>query len=158
MSTLNLDGVKSIKGKNVKLLYIDSCISLDPVVLGKFDDIWVYMPHINDLFMQWELMQGFVYIDALSCVTKSQNTVNNMLNNFILGFTLEDLEYEDEYHGKITTDESMQLALKNCTASTYGLTSYKPTDKIIFVSEWNGLTESLWRWKETDRLISPESR
>ena len=50
MSTLNLAEVKSIKGKNVKLLYIDgSAVGLDPVLLGRFDDIWVSVPEISDL-------------------------------------------------------------------------------------------------------------
>jgi hypothetical protein len=144
MSTLNLAGVKSIKGKNVKLLYVDSCVSLDFILLGKFDSIWVYMPEISDLSYRWELLQGVIYVDALSCVTKSQITVSNRLDKFILGFTLEDLEYEDEYRGEIIRYESMQLAVGSCLAFAKAFTCYEPTDKIISVTYWDGIAESIY--------------
>ena len=149
MSTLNLAEVKSIKGKNVKLLYIDgSAVGLDFVLLGRFDDIWVSVPEISDLSYRWELLQGVIYVDRISFVIQSKITTSNRLDKFTLEFTLEDLEYQEDYLGEMTQYESMQLAVGGCLAFAKAFTNYKPTDKIIMVTHWDGIAESLWERQE----------
>jgi hypothetical protein len=145
MSTLNLAEVKSIKGKNVKLLYIDgSAVGLDPVLLGRFDDIWVSVPDISDLSYQWELLQGVIYVDKISSVIQSEITTSNRLDKFTLEFTLEDMEYQEDYLGEMTLYESMQLVVGSCLAFAKAFTSYKFTDKIIMVTHWDGIAESIY--------------
>jgi hypothetical protein len=144
MSPLNLDGVKSIKGKNVKLLYIDESVSLNPVLLGRFDDIWVSVPETSNLSYFWELLQGVIYVDRMSFVIQSKITTRNSLDKFTLEFTLEDLEYQKDYLGEMTQYESMQLVVGSCLAFAKAFTCYKPTDKIIMVTHWDGIAESIY--------------
>jgi|LakMenEpi03Aug12_release.lakeMendotaPanAssembly.Ray.scaffolds.fasta_scaffold1095679_2 hypothetical protein len=143
MSTLNLDGVESIKGRKVKLLYIDKSVSIDTVLLGRFDDIWVSVPSISDLSYRWELLQGVIYVDRISSVIQSEITTSNRLDKFTLEFTLEDLEYQEDYLGEMTQYEPMRLAVGNCLAFAKAFTCYKPTDKIIMVTHWDRIAESI---------------
>jgi hypothetical protein len=143
MSTLNLDGVESIKGRKVKLLYIVESVSLNPILLGRFDDIWVSVPEISDLSYRWELLLGVIFVDRISSVIQSEITTSNRLDKFTLEFTLEDLGYQEDYLGEMTQYEPMRLAVGNCLAFAKAFTSYKPTDKIIMVTHWDGIAESI---------------
>lgn len=145
MATLILDGVESIKGKNVKLLYIDGRnVGLDSVLLGRFDDIWVSVPEISDLSYRWELLQGVIYVDRIPSVIQSKITTSNRLDKFTLEFTLEDLKYKDDYLGEITQYEPMQLVVGSCLAFAKAFTCYKPTDKIMMVTHWDGIAEFIY--------------
>lgn len=147
MSTLNLDGIKSIEGKDVKLKYVDCTKSFEPLLLGRFDYLWVDLIRIGTRGIssyEWNAVQGLIYLDVLLSIPQWQITLSNLPNHFILEFALESLDYTDDYSGEIAESNPMPLALGNCCVYDKAFTSYKPKNKVVFVTKWGGQAEFIW--------------
>jgi hypothetical protein len=147
MAELGLVGAISIKGKNVKLKYIHPN-SVARILLAEFDDIWVDVPepdYRGNIF-NWEVVQGIIYTDQLTAIPESEIAMSNMPIRFTLEFTLEDVEYAEDYCEMIPVAyEPIEIGVGACSAVNKAFTSYLPTNKVIFVSQWEGKGEWLWR-------------
>jgi hypothetical protein len=145
MDALSLVGATSLKGKNVKLKYIHPN-SVARVLIAEFNDIWVDIPPWNPSVMvyNWSVVQGIVYKDQLTAIPESEIADSNMPIRFTMEFTLENIEYKDKDY--LVETEPIEVGLGWCSAMTKAFTfGGLPTDKVIFVTQWEGQGGCLWR-------------
>ena len=69
--------------------------------------------------------------------------MSNMPIRFTLEFTLENIEYEHE--DMLIETEPIGVGIGAGSAITKAFSSYLPTNKVIFVTQWEGQGEWLWR-------------
>ena len=115
------------------------------VLVASFDDIWVDVPRWNPTrnIFNWSVVQGIIYTNQLTAIPESEMAYSNMPIRFTLEFTLENIEYEHE--DMLVETEPIEVGIGACSAITKAFSSYLPTDKVIFVSQWEGQGEWLWR-------------